>query len=437
MTFRGTLSVFLTVLPISGCSGAGGTAAFGSGLSEETRRLLTGISLPENPALPADPSNRFADDARAAALGKKLFFDPRFSGPLLDDANNGTPGTLGVVGEAQKVACASCHVPATSFLDSRSSRAQISLGSGWSHRRAPSLLDVAQRSLLNWDGRRDTAFSQPFTPIEDATEFNSSRLFAAQQLRRLYRAEYEAIFGSMPELSHEPVAPEDAGCLELPTNVVHGFCEKPGQDDPDVTQIVVNLGKSIQAYTRQLTCGRSRFDAWVAGDKAALTPSEQAGAALFVGKAGCVQCHSGPYLSDDYFHNVGLRPDFAFFVVPIPDDGAAEGLAQALQSAPDVATGIAEQAQQLLEATDEVTDSSVPDEIYMMLGIELMGEVADIAEAAGLPVTSADLASAVRMFLGSVIESLGGDPSQIRDAMSKLDPALVGSEAEAQPFGGQ
>jgi cytochrome c peroxidase len=65
------------------------------------------------------------------------------------------------------------------------------------------------------------------------------------------------------------------------------------------------------------------------GDPLALGAEEQAGAALFVGKAACDVCHSGPFLSDQKFHNVGLHPDFTFFVEPIYDAGAAEGLAAA------------------------------------------------------------------------------------------------------------
>ena len=301
---------------------------FAPQLSVETRARLRELAPAELPGPPADPTNRWADDAAAAQLGKKLFFDPRFSGPLLDDANTGETGTLGKVGETGKVACAGCHVPEGSFSDTRSSRGQISLGAAWSHRRAPSLLDVAQRTFLNWDGSRDAAFSQVFTPIEDAGEFNSSRLFVAQQLVRLYKDEYEAVFGPFPDLSEfEALAPADAGCNELSDDLVHLFCDKVGRDDPDVTRVVANMGKAIQAYTRQLSCGPSRFDAWVNGDPNALSAEEQAGAALFVGKAACSTCHSGPYMTDNYFHNVGMDPDFSFFVVPIEDNGAVDGLA--------------------------------------------------------------------------------------------------------------
>jgi cytochrome c peroxidase len=297
-------------------------------MATEARRELLSLALPEGASLADDPTNRYANDPRAAELGKKLFFDTRFSGPLLDEANNGDPGTLGLQGETGKVACASCHVPASGFSDTRSSRGQISLASGWTHRRAPSLLDVADVKLLNWDGRRDTAFSQPFTPIEDPIEFNSSRLFVAQQIARLYRADYEAVFGPMPQLSrYLTVAPANAGCDQLPTDVVHGTCVKPGYDDADVTRLVVNMGKAISAYTRKVRCGRSRFDAWIAGTETALSADEQAGALLFVGKGGCSACHSGPHLTDQTFHNIGLHPDFTFFVAPIYDPGASTGLA--------------------------------------------------------------------------------------------------------------
>ena len=277
--------------------------------------------------MPADPTNRYLGDPRTAILGKKLFFDTRFSGPLLDESNNGDSGTLGMQGETGKVACASCHVPTGSFSDTRSSRGQISLGSGWSRRRALPLLDVGSRTLLNWDGRHDAAFSQPFTPIEDPAELNSSRLFAAQQIARLYKAEYEAIFGPMPSLAkYATLDPSAAGCDALPQDMVHGICVKPGYDDPDVTRIVVNMGKAIEAYTRQIECGRSRFDAWMSGNQNALTSDEQAGAALFVGKGGCNVCHAGPHLTDLRYHNIGLHPDFTFFVGPIYDPGALDGL---------------------------------------------------------------------------------------------------------------
>jgi cytochrome c peroxidase len=296
----------------------------------DIKTQLATLVLPKETTRRADPTNRYADDPRAAELGQKFFFDTRFSGPLLDSANDGTSGTLGARGQAGKIACASCHIPdGGAFVDVRSPREQLSLGSGWTHRKAPSLLDVAELPLLMWDGRRDSAFSQVFSPVESALEMNSSRVFVAQQIARLYRADYEAIFGPMPPVldTLPALAATDAGCATMPEDPVHDQCPKTGADDDSVTRVLVNFGKAIQAFTRKLTCGRGRFDDWMDGDASALTSDEQAGALLFVGKGACSACHVGPYLTDRGFHNLGVPGELVPFTGVFTTDDPGAGVA--------------------------------------------------------------------------------------------------------------
>lgn len=280
-------------------------------------------------------------------LGARLCFpDPLFSGPLLDADNDGSAGALGKVGDTGKVACASCHLPTAGFSDDRSFQRQISLGAGWGRRRAPSLLDVSQARLLMWDGRRDAMYNQPFGPIESVVEMNSSRLYAAEYVFRAYRSQYEALFGSMPPLDDETQFPalsaELTGCQPrnptAPTpscdGTFHGipgdhaeFDGLPPANQDAVTLVVVNVGKALGAYERTLSCGSSSFDAWMHGDSSALSRSAQRGAQLFVSKGRCISCHSGPFLSDQRFHNVGLRPDTVQQnFVDQNDHGAAAGL---------------------------------------------------------------------------------------------------------------
>src|SRR5262245_37123741 len=57
------------------------------------------------PAVPADPTNAYADNAKAAALGQMLFFDKSYSGALAV-GDDGTNGGLGMMGDTGKVACA-------------------------------------------------------------------------------------------------------------------------------------------------------------------------------------------------------------------------------------------------------------------------------------------------------------------------------------------
>jgi cytochrome c peroxidase len=299
-------------------------------IPDDVRERLHALSPATLPPPPVDVTNAWADDPQAAAFGQRLFFDRGFAGPLLDEDNDGAAGTLGVHGETGRVSCAGCHQPELGFLDGRSTRRQISLASSWTRRRTPSLLDASQATLLTWDGRRDAAFNVVFGVIESPLEFNSSRLFVAQQIAARYRAEYEAIFGALPTslAAHAPLAPADAGCVEMPEDPVVERCLRPGHDDDDVIRVIANMGKAIDAYQRNLACGASRFDAWVHGDADALDVDEQAGAALFV-RAGCDSCHAGPFMTDQKFYNVGVAHLESLFIEPYEDPGAAVGLAGA------------------------------------------------------------------------------------------------------------
>jgi len=325
------------------------------GLSPTERQALLVLSPPSLPAPPADVTNRYADDAAAAALGKTWFFETGFSGALLDGDNDGGVHALGNKGDTGKVACAGCHQPEAGFLDGRTLGQQISLASGWGSRRAPSLLDVGQAKLVMWDGRHDALYNQPFGPIESTLEMNSSRLYVAQQIFARFRAQYEAVFGPMPPLDdaarfpaldavHTGCQPSSADPKAACNGTRHGMPGDGAEYDsmtPDdqsaVTRVVVNFGKALGAYERTLSCGTSRFDAWMHGS-GTLSDEEQRGARLFVGKAGCTSCHSGPYMSDQAFHNLGMKPAVVAVVfLDANDHGAATGLAAAVADPLNVA----------------------------------------------------------------------------------------------------
>jgi len=206
-----------------------------------------------------------------------------------------------------------------------------------------------------WDGRHDALFNQPFGPIESPVEMNSSRLYAAEQVFALYRADYEALFGAMPPLDDAtrfpPLTAALTGCQPSTVDTVptcngtkHGmpgdgaeFDGMTAADQDAVTRVVANAGRAIAAYERLLACGPSRFDGWMHDQPAALSASEQRGAQLFVGRGRCVSCHSGPFLSDQQFHDVGLQPvAVATVFIDADDHGALTGLAAAIADPLDV-----------------------------------------------------------------------------------------------------
>jgi cytochrome c peroxidase len=339
----------LATVCLGGCSSDATNQPSSGAPTAAERAALSTLSAPTLPPPGPDASNRFADNAQAAALGQRFFFETAFSGKLLDGDDDGSDNTLGMQGQTGKVACAGCHVPSAGFLDNRTLGEEISLAAGWGRRRTPSLLNVGQVKLLMWDGRHDALYNQPFGPLESPVEMNSSRLFAAEQVFALYRADYETVFGALPPLDDSTRFPAlDAtltGCQPSTVDPVptcngteHGmpgdgaeFDGLSAADQDAVSEVIVNMGKALGAYERLLSCGPSRFDRWIAGDDSALSASEQRGAALFVGRGQCSTCHSGPYLSDQKFHNVGLQPGtVAVVFTDQGDQGAISGLAAAI-----------------------------------------------------------------------------------------------------------
>jgi cytochrome c peroxidase len=346
------LSVFRLSIAAALVAGAGcGSSPNGppGTITDAQWAALRALSPPTLPPAPPDVTNRFADDAAAATLGQKLFYDASFSGPLLDGDNTGAPPSLGRQGQTGKVACAGCHAPTGGFSDTRAPHLEISLGAGWGRRRAPSLLDVGQAKLVMWDGRHDALYNQIFGPLESVVEMNSSRLYMAEQLYRAYRTDYEAVFGPMPPLGDAtqfpPLAAALTGCQPKnpgapPQKCDAAFHGAPGdqaefdgltaENQLAVTRVVVNAGKAIAAFERLLTCGATPFDAWVNGGEP-LSPAAQRGALVFIDAGGCAGCHAGPFMTDQKFHNVGVDPQIVQRnFVDSQDHGAAAGIAAAI-----------------------------------------------------------------------------------------------------------
>jgi cytochrome c peroxidase len=64
------------------------------------------------------------------------------------------------------------------------------------------------------------------------------------------------------------------------------------------------FGFAISEYERTLVANDSAFDRFMEGNDLALTPQQQAGLDVFIGKGRCVNCHSGPELTSASISNV-------------------------------------------------------------------------------------------------------------------------------------
>jgi cytochrome c peroxidase len=93
-----------------------------------------------------------------------------------------------------------------------------------------------------------------------------------------------------------------------------------------VNLAIQNWGKALAAYLRRLKSQPTRVDAFLMGDSHALTHSEIRGLKIFAGKGRCLECHSGPLLTDQKFHNLGIKAEYVAVVFINPyDPGAGEG----------------------------------------------------------------------------------------------------------------
>jgi cytochrome c peroxidase len=291
-------------LLVVACTGQAG------GWSQEEVTTLKGLWLASLKPRPPDPSNRVADNPRAAALGQQLFFDTRFSA-------NG------------KVACGTCHQPERGFQDG----IPLAHGVGTTTRRTMPIAGSAYSPWLFWDGRKDSLWAQATGPMESAVEHGGNRTMYAHLIADHYRSQYEALFGPLPELADGNRFPASAGPVDDPTARAAWDAMAPA-DRQAVSRVYANMGKAIAAYESKLMPGPARFDNYVAalvqGDltRAAtiLTPDEVAGLRLFIGKGDCTKCHNGPLFTNNDFHNTGVP---AAADLPL-DNGRHKGVQQAL-----------------------------------------------------------------------------------------------------------
>ena len=304
--------VLLTFLLTAGLNLSSAQQALQPRWSGDQLDIITSLWIGELASLPDDPSNRYANNSKAAALGKKLFFDTRFSGN-------------------SQVACATCHQSGNYFTDSR----KLSQGSGQSNRHTPGLLGTAYSPWLFWDGRIDSLWAQPLEPLENPNEHAGNRAQFVHLLATHYRIEYETIFDGLPDSVKLDSLPDHAG-PHGPAEIKTNWNEMSEQDRTMVNHAFANIGKSIAAYLRTLIPQASRFDQYVdslikgewSESNKIMTEDEQSGLEIFIGDGNCTHCHNGPLLTNNEFHNIGLPSDFTAEV----DSGRIDGVKKAQQN---------------------------------------------------------------------------------------------------------
>lgn len=204
------------------------------------------------PAVMESPANPITE--AKVDLGRSLFYDTRLS-------------------RDQDLSCNSCHDLKAYGVDRR----QFSVGTKHQlgGRNAPTVYNAAAHLAQFWDGRAPTVEEQAKGPVLNPVEMampNSQAVIARLRAVRAYRDAFRKAF--------------------------------PGQSNPITYD---NVGLAIGAFERRLVTP-SRWDRYLQGDSAALTPAEKVGFNTFVA-TGCQACHNGALMGGSMYQKIGLvRP---------------------------------------------------------------------------------------------------------------------------------
>ena len=200
--------------------------------------IAFGDILPSKPPVPADNPMT----APKIELGKKLYFDPRFS-------KDGT------------VSCNSCHNVMAGGEDNRAHSAGVNAKLGG--RSSPTVWNAAFMSVQFWDGRAKSLEEQAKGPLTNPIEM-------AMDDHNLVLNRIQAIPGYLAEFKKS-----------FPQEI---------KTEKDIT--IDHFAKAVATYERTLISGDSPYDQFMKGNKKALSASAQKGLKL-VQETGCLSCHSG------------------------------------------------------------------------------------------------------------------------------------------------
>lgn len=260
-------------------------ACAGDGTAPPLEDLAARYGLEPLPPM-VHPADNPPNTARIE-LGRLLFFDP-------------------IQSAGKDVACATCHLPRFGMSDGRRLPAGPS-GVGLGPDRVltdPAMVPEARNSLTVINAGLNRFVNQVGA---DGYLFWDGRRRRLENLVTLPQREFSEMRGDGFPLEHalDSVLARLRSIPEYVTLFEEAFPGRPRGAAIDSS----TLARALAQFVRSLIGDQSPYDRFVAGDRAALSPSQRRGLVLFHEKAGCVRCHAGPMFSDFNFHVVGAKQE--------------------------------------------------------------------------------------------------------------------------------
>lgn len=206
---------------------------------------------------------RKAPNPKAVELGKALFFDARLSGDAA-------------------ISCATCHNSEKGFT-TRDPLSEAYPGSKHWRNSSTMLNVVYKQGGFGWDGRLADLDDMLRDMITDSMNMNMDMQLMQERLK------------------------QDPKIVQL-TKEAYGDKNMGTSQKGEMTHYVAR--NAIIQFLETLVSKNVPFD------KGNLSEKAKEGMALFKGKAGCIQCHNGPYFSDGKPHNTGVAENPEVFKDP-------------------------------------------------------------------------------------------------------------------------
>lgn len=149
-----------------------------------------------------------------------------------------------------------------------------------------------------------------------------------------------------------------------------------------------------------------------------------------MGEMGEMDEGEGPDPDTDPGYNQAME----FAMDAMYGQGAAKDMAKSLKSGGNPVDSLANTAYEVVSIVDERTDGAIPDELLVLFATRILEEVAEIAEAAGVPVQPADIALALKQMILRFLGEQGVDTTQLQQAMDQVNPEEFNQAAmEGEP----
>jgi hypothetical protein len=112
------------------------------------------------------------------------------------------------------------------------------------------------------------------------------------------------------------------------------------------------------------------------------------------------------------------------------DKKAADKIVETLKITEDPVEGLANTAYEIASIVDERTQGEIPDDLIMSLGANMLAEVAEIAEVAGMEISPQTINDAFKQMTLRWVGEQGGDTTQLSEAMNAFTPDMIAAAHE-------